>query len=92
MKRLHHITAVLLGLAVACGGGEEGQDCEQTGDCDDGLLCAQIAECPGDDCIGICLARCTTDEDCPGDRFCGEQIGAPERVCHISPEGPAGHE
>jgi hypothetical protein len=87
MKLSHVLVALglLLGFAVACGGGEEGQDCEVNDDCDDGLVCARLAECPDGDCIGVCLARCDSDEDCPGDRFCGSQIGAPEQVCHVTP-------
>ena len=79
------LVAAVLGLAlVACGGGEEGQDCSVDDDCDDGLICAQIAECFDDDCLGLCLKPCNTDDDCPGDRLCGSQIGSPEDVCRSS--------
>ena len=87
MKVQSTLAALLFALFLgACGGGEAGDECEVTDDCDDGLICVELAECAGGSCIGICAQVCSSDADCPGEQLCGAITGA-DRVCGGSVTG-----
>lgn len=71
----------ILGL-LACGGGELGESCEESGkvsgECDDGLVCGKKSDTSGD---LVCLKQCSSDADCSGTESCNGVSGSSLKGC-----------
>ena len=88
--KLHRIViasifSLTLALA-ACGGGDEGANCNKDGECGGGLICAHIVVCGPDTldtCPGLCGQPCELDEECVEGSFCGATAGG-MRICRDS--------
>lgn len=87
LKLLKIVSAVVLTLstgavAVACGDGELGEECDAVGkgdgECEDGLVCAR-------DSNGalLCLLLCEGDAQCPTDRSCNGIEGTSVKACRL---------
>jgi hypothetical protein len=61
------LAAGLLALAMACGGAEIGETCDDQGSTDE---CVDDAVCTNEDDGAVCRALCDEHEDCPDGHSC----------------------
>ena len=71
MRKVWILAGLLVVLGLACGGGDEGEECNTEGkvggECDDGLVCGRKQSTGGD---LVCLKQCSAQSDCSGDQDC----------------------
>ncbi|HJK92675.1 MAG TPA: hypothetical protein RMH85_06890 [Polyangiaceae bacterium LLY-WYZ-15_(1-7)] len=72
MRTLGPLRSILLALpllALACGGGDIGDECDSDGDCSSGLVCTPWP-CLVPPCPASCEQPCEEDAECPDGRVC----------------------
>lgn len=73
-------SAIVLLVGGCAGDGSEGDLCDRTEECDEGMVCAtEVFGCNGEDCWGTCERECDVGTSCEAGEIC-EQVGE-HRVC-----------
>src|SRR4029079_5344636 len=74
MRRRRRVcVSIVIGLALACGGGNVARYAE----CTPAESCASSTTCtsPAARVVTFCTATCTTNKDCPDDGVCSSDVG-----------------
>lgn len=73
---------VFVGLVVACGDGEQGESCDESGvvggECEEGLVCGKKQD---DSADLICLKQCSATTECGAGEDCLGVSGSSLKAC-----------
>jgi hypothetical protein len=82
MRKLVVLLSLSIFGLIACGNGELGESCEESGkvsgECDDGLVCGKKSDTSSD---LVCLKQCSSQAECSVDETCNGVSGSSLKAC-----------
>lgn len=84
MRKLVVLISLSIVGIMACGGGDLGESCDESGkvsgQCDDGLVCGKKSDTSSD---LVCLKQCSSQAECAADETCNGVSSSSLKACRV---------